>query len=461
MAKAAEVARAANEYQLLARLAVGGMAEIFLARGASVAGVERHCVLKRILRTRADDDELVQMFLDEARLAAQLQHPNIASLYDVGMLGNAYFFTMEYVHGETVRLLLRRARERNRPVPLACVLTIIANAAAGLHHAHERVSVEGLPLGIVHRDVSPSNVMVSYEGNVKVVDFGIAKAAGRIAVTRTGTVRGKIGYLSPEQCRGVPVDRRCDEFSLGLVMREMLNGAPLYRRATDLETMTAIVADRPPPPSSLRAEVPRDVDDIVLRMLAQPVTHRFKTARAVVEAIENASMRAGTILSTSAVSSLVRDLFGERVEPWRELDRATPPLVRVTLSSPGAPGAVPLDPAQLDLDALPVVSLSSAVDLLDDASSEPRGAIDPEPPGATGSTTLLDVAPPVSTAATTLRAVRSAAPSSRPVPDTQRTTTRVHRFATAVASSFTLPLIAMMIIAAVLAAIGTWLAILR
>jgi len=453
VAKAAEVARAANEYQLLARLAVGGMAEIFLARGASVAGVARHCVLKRILRAREDDRELIEMFLDEARLAAQLQHPNIAALYDIGKLGDAYFFTMEYVHGETVRLLLRRARERNRPVPLACVLTIIASAAAGLHHAHERVSVDGRPLGIVHRDVSPSNVMVSYEGNVKIVDFGIAKAVGRTVVTRTGTVRGKIGYLSPEQCRGVPVDRRSDVFSLGIVMWEMLTGEPLYRRATDLETMTAIVADRPPPPSTLRAEVPRDVDDIVLRMLAQPVTQRFQTARAVVEAIELASMRAGTLLSTSAVSSLVRDLFGERVEPWRELDRATPPLVRVTLSSPLAePGAPP--PEAADLAALPVVTLSSAIDLFDDASSEPRDASGVERAGALDSATLVDPAPAVSTAATTVRAVRP------PAMTRGRTgTTRVQRFATEVASSFTLPLLVMMILAAVLAAIGTWLVI--
>jgi serine/threonine protein kinase len=295
--------------------------------------------------------------------------------------------------------------------------------------------------------------MVSYEGNVKIVDFGIAKAVGRTVVTRTGTVRGKIGYLSPEQCRGVPVDRRCDVFSLGIVMWEMLTGEPLYRRATDLETMTAIVADRPPPPSTLRAEVPRDVDDIVLRMLAQPVTQRFQTARAVVEAIELASMRAGTLLSTSAVSSLVRDLFGERVEPWRELDRATPPLVRVTLSSPlTEPGAPPPEPA--DLAALPVVTLSSAIDLFDDASSEPRDASGAERAGALDSATLVDPAPAVSTAATTVRAVRS------PAMTRGRTgTTRVQRFATEVASSFTLPLLVMMILAAVLAAIGTWLVI--
>ena len=253
MAKvAAEVGSTANSYQILAKLAVGGMAEIFLARGASVAGVERYCVLKRILRERAGDAQFARMFLDEARLAAQLQHPNIASVYDIGMLGDSYFFTMEYVHGETIRSLVQRAHELRRPVPLACVLTIIAGAAAGLHHAHERKANDGRPLGIVHRDVSPSNLMVSYEGNVKVVDFGVAKAANRAVETNSGTVKGKISYLSPEQCRGTRVDRRGDLFSLGIVMWEMLTGTRLYRRTSDFENMTAIVHEPAPPPSSAR-----------------------------------------------------------------------------------------------------------------------------------------------------------------------------------------------------------------
>jgi serine/threonine protein kinase len=335
---AAEVGSTANQYQILAKLAVGGMAEIFLARGASVAGVERYCVLKRILRERASDAQLVQMFVDEARLAAQLQHPNIASVYDVGILGDSYFFTMEYVHGETIRSLLHRAEELRRPVPLACVLTIIAGAAAGLHHAHERNANDGRPLGIVHRDISPSNLMVSFEGNVKVVDFGVATAADRAVETRSGTVKGKISYLSPEQCRGTRVDRRSDLFSLGIVMWEMLTGTRLYRRASDFENMTAIVHETPALPSSLRREIPRAIDSMVLRLLAKSVGDRFQTAAEVVEAIEDASMRAGTILSTSAVSRLVRDLFGVRAEPWLELDPDTLPADAETLLIPNLRG---------------------------------------------------------------------------------------------------------------------------
>src|SRR5688572_4452939 len=185
---------------------MGGMAEIFLARGASAAGVERYVVLKRVLRHRASDVHFVQMFLDEARLAAQLQHPNIAQVYDVGRLGDSYFFTMEYVHGVTLRELM--IAMAGRPMPMGAVLAIASGSAAGLHHAHERIGVDGQPLGIVHRDVSPSNLMVSYEGHVKVVDFGIAKATSRTQETHSGTVRGKISYLSPEQAVGGSIDRR-------------------------------------------------------------------------------------------------------------------------------------------------------------------------------------------------------------------------------------------------------------
>ena len=187
----AEVGSTANNYQILARLAVGGMAEIFLARGVGTTGLERYCVLKRILRNRAADVHFVRMFLDEARLAAQLNHPNVAQVYDIGKLSDSYFFTMEYVHGETVRALLQRARSLRRELPVGAVLTIMAGAAAGLHHAHDRLGLDGRPLGIVHRDVSPSNLMVSYEGGVKLVDFGVAKAADRMQETRSGTVKGE------------------------------------------------------------------------------------------------------------------------------------------------------------------------------------------------------------------------------------------------------------------------------
>ena len=330
-----EVGSAANNYEILAKLATGGMAEIFLARGASATGVERYVVLKRILRSRAHDQAFVRMFLDEARLAAQLQHPNIAQVYDTGKLGESYFFTMEYVHGETVRALLQRSHALRTPIPIGSVLVVIAGAAAGLHHAHERIGLDGTPLGIVHRDVSPSNLIVSYEGSVKLVDFGVAKAAHRSQETRSGTVKGKISYLSPEQCRGAPIDRRSDLFSLGIVLWEMLTTERLFKRDSDFNAMAAIVSETVPPPSSRRPEIPPELDALSLRLLAKDPAERFQTADEVHEAIETVAVRLGTALSGAALARYLRELFGQRPEPWIEMQaRETHPEVFTVTSEP-------------------------------------------------------------------------------------------------------------------------------
>jgi len=343
---AAEVGSTANSYQILAKLAAGGMAEIFLARGEGVAGVERYCVLKRILRERASDVHFVRMFLDEARLAAQLQHPNIAQVYDIGKLGDSFFFTMEYVHGETVRALLHRAQGLRRKLPISCVLTIAAGTAAGLHHAHDRLGLDGRALGIVHRDVSPSNLMVSYEGGVKVVDFGVAKAADRAQETKSGTVKGKISYLSPEQCRGKRVDRRSDLFSLGICFWEMLTTERLFKRSSDFENMNAIVTEETPPPSARRPDVPPEIDQLVLRLLAKSPDDRFQTADELVEAVEAVSARTGSVLSASALGRFVRELFGQRPEPWLELESQQEQGEAVTVTSEPIPRELAIPAAE-------------------------------------------------------------------------------------------------------------------
>ncbi len=358
---AAEVGSTANHYQILGRLAVGGMAEIFLARGVSTTGVERYCVLKRILRERANDVHFVRMFLDEARLAAQLQHPNVAQVYDIGKLGDSFFFTMEYVHGETVRQILHRARSLRREVPPGAVLTVIAGAAAGLHHAHGRLGHDGRPLGIVHRDVSPSNLMVSYEGGTKVVDFGVAKAENRAQETRSGTVKGKIAYLSPEQCRGGALDRRSDLFSLGIVMWEMLTTERLYKRASDFENMSAIVNEEPVPPSARRKSVPKELDRITLRLLAKDPDARFQSGDELVEALEEVASKTGIMISSGALGRFLREMFGQRPEPWLELDPTAeaPSEAGVTVTSEPIPQELAIsaaDSADLKLSGVPDIS---------------------------------------------------------------------------------------------------------
>jgi serine/threonine protein kinase len=395
----AEVGSTASSYEILAKLATGGMAEIFLARAASAVGLERYVVLKRVLRERASDASFIRMFLDEARLAAQLQHPNIAQVYDIGKLGDSYFFTMEYVHGETVRALLHRSHALRRPIPIGTVLTIGAGAAAGLHHAHERIGLDGKPLGIVHRDVSPSNLMVSYEGHVKVVDFGVAKAAHQSQETRSGTVKGKIAYLSPEQCRGRGVDRRSDLFSLGIVLWEMLTTERLFRQASDFETMAAIVNDPTAPPSSRRPEVPPELDALVLRLLAKTPEERFQSADELLDAIEHIAIRTQIALSSAALGRFVKELFGQRPEPWVELraNEQVPELVTVT--SEPVPENLGLERVpSLDVNELrPTVPLRASQDVLAGVPTATMPHVDPSLPVAAipGPTqTLMSTAPP-------------------------------------------------------------------
>jgi serine/threonine protein kinase len=343
------------------------MAEIFLARGTSAAGVDRYCVLKRILRERADDLRFVRMFLDEARLAAQLNHPNVAQVYDIGRLADSYFFTMEFVHGETVRALLQRARVLRRELPLGAIFTIMAGAAAGLHHAHERLGIDGRPLGIVHRDVSLSNLMISFEGGVKVVDFGVAKAADRMTETRAGTVKGKISYLSPEQCRGGNVDRRTDLYALGIVFWEMLTLERLYKRASDFDNMSAIVNEATPPPSSRGRALPPELDALVLRLLAKDPADRYQTADEVIEAIEQLAAATGSMLSPSSLGRLLREMFGHRPEPWLEMDPQEVPEGVTVTGQPIPPELEDGSIASLDVQLAGVPDLSScAPDSADD-----------------------------------------------------------------------------------------------
>jgi len=196
-----------GKYQLIKKIAAGGMAEIYLAKVSGLQGFEKLVVVKRILPQLAQDNQFIQMFLDEARIAATLQHPNIVQMYDIGAVDENYFISMEYVHGEDMRSIMRRLKKEQKPLPLDHAINIVIGVAAGLHYAHEKTGFDGKPLGIVHRDVNPQNVIVTYDGGVKIVDFGIAKASNRLNTeTRHGTLKGKIPYMSPEQCQGKELD---------------------------------------------------------------------------------------------------------------------------------------------------------------------------------------------------------------------------------------------------------------
>jgi serine/threonine protein kinase len=241
-----------GKYEILRHIATGGMAEIFLARATGIEGFEKLVVIKRILPHLAVEPEITKMFLDEARIAATLHHSNIVQVFDIGAVDGQYFLAMEFLEGEDVSRIRRATRVARVALPLDHALNIVINACAGLHYAHERPGLDGKPLNIVHRDVSPQNVLVTYEGEVKLVDFGIAKASTRAsAATRVGTLKGKIRYMSPEQARSEPLDRRSDVFSTAIVLWELTTGRRLFHGRAEFDVLKAIIETDAPLPSSI------------------------------------------------------------------------------------------------------------------------------------------------------------------------------------------------------------------
>jgi len=306
-----------GKYELIGHLATGGMAEIHLARVKGIEGFQKVVVLKRILPALADNPEIVQLFLDEARLAATLQHSNIVQVYDVGVSDGSYFFTMEHVHGEDVRTILRTAGELGWTIGLSEALTIVLGMCAGLHYAHEKVGFDGNPLGIIHRDVSPSNVLVSYDGLVKVVDFGIAKAASRSSETQHGSVRGKFGYMSPEQCESRPLDRRSDLFAIAIVLYELTTSTKLFRGDSDYAIMKQIVEHPAPPPSTRRPGYPPELERIVMKGLERDRDRRYATAQEMQIDLETFVREQRLAISTVTMARFMEELFGRKIDQWR------------------------------------------------------------------------------------------------------------------------------------------------
>jgi len=294
------------------------MAQIYLARQSGLGAFERHVVLKTILRERANDQRFITMFLDEARLAATLNHQNVAQVFEVDQADGAYFMAMEYVHGENARAILETSVRRGWTIPLELAVMIVGGAAAGLHHAHERRGKNGQPLNIVHRDVSPANIMVGFDGSVKVLDFGIAKAEERATKTVGGTIKGKYGYMSPEQCKGKSLDRRSDIFALGIVLYELTTLRRAFRGNDDFETMKRIVAGDIMLPSHAVPGFPRELEAIILTAMANDPAARFQTASELIEALDTFAVRAKLTGSNTAMSRFMVQLFGTKKEPWVE-----------------------------------------------------------------------------------------------------------------------------------------------
>src|SRR5215470_10430671 len=275
-----------GKYEILALLALGGTAEIYFARVGGSGGFEKDGVVKCLHDHLADDTEFVKMFLDEARLAAHLDHSNIVQTMELGEHDGRYYMVMEFLAGLSLAMIVRRVGERlpSARIPVPLVLNILAQASAGLHYAHEK-AMNGKALNIVHRDISPQNLVISFEGVVKLVDFGIAKAELRETRTRSGTIKGKFAYMSPEQCVANNVDRRTDVFALGVIGHELLTGRRLFKRPSPYETYQAVMECDVKPPSTFESGLDPALDRVIMRAITKDKADRYPSAEAFGDAL--------------------------------------------------------------------------------------------------------------------------------------------------------------------------------
>jgi serine/threonine protein kinase len=325
---AIRVGQRIGPFEIVMPYASGGMAQVFVAKSTGFGNIERFVALKCILPAHAGKPLAVSMFLDEARVAASMDHPNVAKIFDFGEANGRFYIAMEFVHGVDLRALLQKIGDRSQRLAYETAIAIARGVAAALDHAHQRCDPKGKPLKIVHRDVSPVNILVSYEGAVKLVDFGIAKAAERSNETVTGIIKGKAAYMSPEQCRGSKLDHRSDVFSLGILLYEMATGQRCFRAHNDHESMLRIALGQYPKPSQVVANFPVPLEAIIAKALAVDVEQRFASAAAMQQALENLVLPDRADRNVGSLSHYMRALYGDVAEPWVPAPTKTSPLLR-------------------------------------------------------------------------------------------------------------------------------------
>ncbi|MEO8553927.1 MAG: serine/threonine-protein kinase [Kofleriaceae bacterium] len=306
-------------YELLRLVAQGGMADIYLARTAD----QRLCAVKVMNPIRAGEAEACTLFLDEGRVLGMLDHPNLANVYEVAKEGHCYYLAMEFVHGADLRELLSAAERADVALPYETAAAIVAAAASGLDHAHRRCSPDGKPMRLVHRDVSLSNIMVSHQGAVKVIDFGIARAAVSDHHTNPGVVRGKASYMSPEQALGEVVDLRTDVFALGVVLYELTTGRRCFSGPSDFERMLAVVRGEYIAPSAVVPGFPKALERVIQQALAVDKHKRYASAAALLEALEQLAAGEGWRLGTASITALMHELYGEAPDPFAQVETVT------------------------------------------------------------------------------------------------------------------------------------------
>ncbi len=311
-----------GRYLLLDRVGVGGMAEVFRAKALGTDGFERVVAIKRIRPHLAADPQFLQMFVDEAKIAGQLRHENIVRIHELGVLDGTHFIAMDYVFGKDLLQLLSTLRRRQQVMAPPMAAWIAASMLAGLHHAHTSRDPAGNPLSLVHRDISPQNVLLSYDGAVKLIDFGIAKATSRIYQTMGDTVKGKAGYMSPQQIAGDPIDHRSDVFAASTCLHEMLTCRRLFRAQSDREVIDRVLHAKADPPSAVNPSVPPELDAIVMKGLARRVEDRWQSAAAMRDALMSYLSRTVPPFGTPQLAQVMTSIFEAEAEAeWEQLKR--------------------------------------------------------------------------------------------------------------------------------------------
>jgi len=301
-----------QKYRILRKIDAGGMAEVFLGESESIKGFKRRVAIKRILPHLTKNKRFVQMFLDEARLSLQLQHANIVQVFDIGKADNTFFIVMEFIDGTSLKAIMSHSTRRGHLVPMEQAVYLIREVCEGLSYAHDQQDIDtGRPLGLVHRDVSPPNILVSKRGELKLVDFGLAKAATQLETTDPGVVKGKFSYLSPEAASGLEVDRRADIFAAGILLWELVTGRRLFYGENDFQTIELVRETKIPPMRMANPNVPQPLEAILLKALAKNPDDRYQTASDFADGLTKFLFSKGMAVSRNDIARLVVEVVAD------------------------------------------------------------------------------------------------------------------------------------------------------
>jgi serine/threonine-protein kinase len=419
-----------DRFELIAELASGGMATVFLARLGGVAGFQRFVAIKRLHPHLASDRDFIQMFLDEARIAARLHHPHVVPILEIGESEKGYYLVMEYIEGDTLARLMARSAQSGNALPTRVAVRAAIDALAGLHAAHEMTDDEGKPLEIVHRDVSPQNILVGVDGTARITDFGVARAASRLTTTKSGQLKGKLSYMAPEQARGKGIDRRADVFAMGIVLWELLARKRLFKSdGGEAETLNKVMNEPIPHVRDANPELPESIAAVCMQALERDIDKRFATAATFGETLEKAAIDTGLLGAHRDVAAHLELVIGTDISQQRDavrawLARSEPSRQgdqRLDGTPPPAPASSPVSAKSLPSEqaSLTRVDGARASRNISDGGSKPSG----DDVAAVSSGSLpLPVPNPIPRTASTLGDVSSVSSAILSVPGTPGST---------------------------------------